>query len=80
MTAAVDPRVDCQARTRCVGNRVGLVEVRMKFSGRLQIEADPRDWLKTELDLSQGRVELVHVARVRGSQTCAAHTELAHAA
>ena len=39
----------------------------MKFSGRLQIEADPRNWLKTELDLSQGRLELVSGDEILGS-------------
>ena len=39
----------------------------MKFSGRLQIEADPRNWLKTELDLSQGRLELVSGGEILGS-------------
>jgi hypothetical protein len=39
----------------------------MKFSGRLQIEADPRSWVKTDLNLSQGRLELVSGGDVLGS-------------
>jgi hypothetical protein len=39
----------------------------MKFSGRLQIEADPRNWLKTNLDLNHGRLELVSGGEVLGS-------------
>ncbi len=39
----------------------------MKFSGRLQIEADPRNWVKTDLNLSQGRLELVSGGDVLGS-------------
>jgi hypothetical protein len=30
----------------------------MKFSGRLQVEADPRNWVKADLRLTKGRVEL----------------------
>ena len=49
---------------------VELVEVcELKFSGRLQIEADPRNWLKTELDLSQGRLQLVSGGELLGSWT-----------
>jgi hypothetical protein len=43
----------------------------MKFSGRLQIEADPRNWLKTDLNLSQGRVELVSGDEILGSWSTA---------
>ena len=43
----------------------------MKFSGRLQIEADPRNWLKTELTLNQGRLELVSGGDVLGSWSTA---------
>lgn len=39
----------------------------MKFSGRLQIEADPREWLKTDLSLAQGRLELTSGSEVLGS-------------
>ena len=39
----------------------------MHFSGRLQIEADPRNWVKTDLNLSQGRLELVSGGDVLGS-------------
>jgi hypothetical protein len=39
----------------------------MKFSGRLQIEADPREWLKTDLSLAQGRLELTSGTEVLGS-------------
>lgn len=39
----------------------------MKFSGRLQIEADPVEWLKTDLSLAQGRVELTSGNEVLGS-------------
>ena len=39
----------------------------MKFSGRLQIEADPRNWLKSELSVNQGRVELVSGGELLGS-------------
>lgn len=43
----------------------------MKFSGKLQIEADPRNWLKTELSLTQGRLELVSGGDVLGSWSTA---------
>ena len=43
----------------------------MKFSGRLQIEADPRNWVKTDLNLSQGRLELVSGGDVLGSWSTA---------
>ena len=43
----------------------------MKFSGRLQIEADPRNWLKTELSLNQARVELVSGDEILGSWSTA---------
>lgn len=43
----------------------------MKFSGRLQIEADPRNWLKTDLNLNQGRVELVSGDELLGSWSTA---------
>ena len=39
----------------------------MKFSGRLQIETDPRNWLKTDLNLNQGRLELVSGGDILGS-------------
>lgn len=39
----------------------------MRFSGRLQIEADPVEWLKTDLSLTQGRVELTSGNEVLGS-------------
>ena len=39
----------------------------MKFSGRLQIEADPRNWLKSELSVNQARVELVSGGELLGS-------------
>jgi hypothetical protein len=39
----------------------------MKFSGRLQIEADPREWLKTDLSLAQGRLELTSGSELLGS-------------
>jgi hypothetical protein len=43
----------------------------MKFSGRLQIEADPRNWLKTDLNLNQGRLELVSGGDILGSWSTA---------
>ena len=43
----------------------------MKFSGRLQIETDPRNWLKTDLNLSQGRLELVSGGDILGSWSTA---------
>jgi hypothetical protein len=43
----------------------------MKFSGRLQIEADPRNWLKTDLNLSHGRLELVSGGDILGSWSTA---------
>lgn len=43
----------------------------MKFSGRLQIEADPRNWLKTDLNLNQGRLELVCGDDILGSWSTA---------
>jgi len=43
----------------------------MKFSGRLQIEGDPRNWLKTDLNLSNGRVELMSGGDVLGSWSTA---------
>ena len=43
----------------------------MKFSGRLQMEADPRNWVKTDLNLSQGRLELVSGGDVLGSWSTA---------
>src|SRR5688572_12575528 len=43
----------------------------MHFSGRLQIEADPRNWVKTDLNLSQGRLELVSGGDVLGSWSTA---------
>jgi hypothetical protein len=43
----------------------------MKFSGRLQIEADPRNWLKTDLNLNHGRLELVSGGDVLGSWSTA---------
>ncbi len=43
----------------------------MKFSGRLQIEADPRNWVKTDLNLSQGRLELVSGGDILGSWSTA---------
>ena len=43
----------------------------MKFSGRLQVEADPRNWVKTDLNLSQGRLELVSGGDVLGSWSTA---------
>ena len=43
----------------------------MKFSGRLQIEADPRNWLKTDLNLNHGRLELVSGDDVLGSWSTA---------
>lgn len=39
----------------------------MKFSGRLQIEADPIQWLKTDLSLAQGRLELTSGNEILGS-------------
>lgn len=43
----------------------------MKFSGRLQIEADPRNWLKADLNLNHGRLELVSGGDVLGSWSTA---------
>jgi hypothetical protein len=43
----------------------------MRFSGRLQIEADPRNWLKTDLNLSHGRLELVSGGDILGSWSTA---------
>ena len=43
----------------------------MKFSGRLQIEADPRNWLKTDLNLNNGRLELVSGGDILGSWSTA---------
>ena len=43
----------------------------MKFSGRLQIEADPRNWLKTDLSLNHGRLELVSGGDILGSWSTA---------
>jgi hypothetical protein len=43
----------------------------MKFSGRLQIEADPRNWLKTDLNLNHGRLELVSGGDILGSWSTA---------
>lgn len=43
----------------------------MKFSGRLQIEADPRNWLKTDLNLNHGRLELVSGDDILGSWSTA---------
>jgi len=43
----------------------------VKFSGKLQIEADPRNWLKTDLTLTQGRLELVSGGDVLGSWSTA---------
>ena len=43
----------------------------MKFSGRLQVEADPRNWVKTDLNLSEGRLELVSGGDVLGSWSTA---------
>lgn len=43
----------------------------MHFSGRLQVEADPRNWVKTDLNLSQGRLELVSGGDVLGSWSMA---------
>ena len=43
----------------------------MKFSGRLQIETDPRNWLKTDLNLNQGRLELVSGGDILGSWSTA---------
>ena len=43
----------------------------MKFSGRLQIEADPRNWLKTDLNLNHGRLELVSGGDFLGSWSTA---------
>lgn len=39
----------------------------MKFSGRLQIETDPKNWLTTVLELSNGRLELVSGGEILGS-------------
>lgn len=39
----------------------------MKFSGRLQVEADPRNWLKADLTVAKGRVELTAGADTLGS-------------
>jgi hypothetical protein len=39
----------------------------MKFSGRLHIDSDPPEWLKTDLTLAQGRVELTSSGEVLGS-------------
>jgi hypothetical protein len=39
----------------------------MKFSGRLHIESDPPEWLKTDLTLAHGRVELTSAGEVLGS-------------
>ena len=43
----------------------------VKFSGKLQIEADPRNWLKTDLTLTQGRLELVSGGDLLGSWSTA---------
>jgi hypothetical protein len=74
-------------RTECVGrrNRIARIqvdeadghrphpslEVMVKFSGKLQIEADPRNWLKTDLTLTQGRLELVSGGDLLGSWSTA---------
>lgn len=39
----------------------------MKFSGRIQIEADPIQWLKTDLSMAQGRLELTSGNEILGS-------------
>ncbi len=39
----------------------------MRFSGRLQIEADPHNWLKADLMVAKGRVELVSGSDLLGS-------------
>ncbi|HEX5672555.1 MAG TPA: hypothetical protein VFY46_07495 [Acidimicrobiia bacterium] len=39
----------------------------MRFSGRLQIEADPHNWLKADLMVARGRVELVSGSELLGS-------------
>jgi hypothetical protein len=39
----------------------------MRFSGRLQIEADPHNWLKADLMVAKGRVELVSGSELLGS-------------
>jgi hypothetical protein len=39
----------------------------MRFSGRLQLEADPRNWLRTDLLLSPSRLELTAGSEVLGS-------------
>ncbi|MEX2624965.1 MAG: hypothetical protein WD651_14710 [Acidimicrobiia bacterium] len=39
----------------------------MRFSGRLQIEADPHNWLKADLMVAKGRVELVSASELLGS-------------
>ena len=39
----------------------------MRFSGRLQIEADPHNWLKADLMVARGRVELVTGSDLLGS-------------
>jgi hypothetical protein len=39
----------------------------MKFSGRLQIETDPKNWLTTVIELSNGRLELVSGGEILGS-------------
>ena len=41
----------------------------MRFSGRLQIEADPHNWLKADLMVARGRVELVSGSELLGSWT-----------
>lgn len=39
----------------------------MKFSGRLQVEADPRNWLKADVTVAKGRLELSTGADLLGS-------------
>jgi hypothetical protein len=39
----------------------------MKFSGRLQVEGDPRNWLRADLTVGRGRVELTAGSDVLGT-------------